>query len=340
MQRIRIFLASPGDVAEERDVASHVVDELRRIISGFIDVDLETVRWETHAFPDVGEDAQDVINREIGEFDIFVGIMWRRFGTPTKRGQSGTAEEFERAFALHKKHGVPRIMFYFRTTPFYSTDTKELRQFQMVIAFQNKLRKAGVLYWEYDTPLQFERFMREHILRQLLQNGSTPVPSPQPAKKTPKRPGFGAVPFAHRKALPIFFSYSHADADRVAKFAATLRLAGFPTWIDQDQLLPGQNWFEKVGRAIDNARLAIVFLSRDAVSRPGAFLMETQDMLADRNKQGQDSIKVFVVKLEEVQTPNHLRQYVSFLAYQEDGYSALLDRLDSIAIEEYGKSRG
>ena len=68
--------------------------------------------------------------------------------------------------------------------------------------------------------------------------------------------------------------------------------------------------------------------------------METQDMLADRNKQGQDSIKVFVVKLEEVQTPNHLRQYVSFLAYQEDGYSALLDRLDSIAIEEYGKSRG
>lgn len=339
MQRIRVFLASPGDVSEERDVASHVVDELRRIISGYIDVDLETVRWETHAFPDVGEDAQDVINREIGEFDIFVGIMWRRFGTPTKRGQSGTAEEFERAFALHKKHGVPKIMFYFRTTPFYSTDTKELKQFQKVIAFQSKLRKAGVLYWEYDTPLQFERFMREHILRQLLQNGTPPTPPTQPAKKIAKKTGFGTVSFAYRKALPLFFSYSHADADRVTKFAATLRLAGFPTWIDQDQLLPGQNWFEKVGRAIDNARLALVFLSREAVSRPGAFLMETQEMLADRNRQLKESIKVFVVKLEEVETPNHLRQYVSFLAYQEDGYTALLDRLDSIALDQSEKSK-
>jgi hypothetical protein len=87
-----VFVASPGDVLEERDVVSVIVEELRRILGELRQVDLETVRWETHGWPDVGADAQDVINREIGQFDILVGVMCRRFGTPTKRGDSGTIE--------------------------------------------------------------------------------------------------------------------------------------------------------------------------------------------------------------------------------------------------------
>ena len=95
---MRVFIASPGDVAEERDIASHVVGELNRVFAGSLGVELEAVRWETHASPDVGVDAQDVVTRQIGDFDVLVGIMWRRFGTPTRRSRSGTGEEFERAY--------------------------------------------------------------------------------------------------------------------------------------------------------------------------------------------------------------------------------------------------
>ena len=126
MKRIRVFVASPGDVIEEREVVSVVVDELRRILGEIRQVELETVRWETHAWPDVGADAQDVINREISQFDIFVGIMWRRFGTPTKRAESGTSEEFERAYTYFKEYGRPRIMFYFRRAAFYPDSDAEV----------------------------------------------------------------------------------------------------------------------------------------------------------------------------------------------------------------------
>src|SRR5687767_2232153 len=95
MPRLRIFVASPGDVSQERDIVSVVVQELRRTIGDIRGVELETVRWETHAWPDIGEDAQDVINSQIGEYDVLVGVMWKRFGTPTKRAKSGTGEEFE-----------------------------------------------------------------------------------------------------------------------------------------------------------------------------------------------------------------------------------------------------
>lgn len=78
----------------------------------------------------MGEDSQDVVNRQIGDFDLFVGVMWKRFGSPTKRAESGTEEEFERAYATYKEFGKPRIMFYFRTTPFYPKTEKELTQFR------------------------------------------------------------------------------------------------------------------------------------------------------------------------------------------------------------------
>ena len=94
MRKIRVFVGSPGDVPQERNIVSTVVDELSRSVATFIPAQLEAVRWETHAWPDVGDDAQDVINREIGDYDVFVGLMWKRFGTPTKRAKSGTGEEF------------------------------------------------------------------------------------------------------------------------------------------------------------------------------------------------------------------------------------------------------
>ncbi len=53
----------------------------------------------------MGEDSQDVINKQIGsDYHIFVGIMWKKFGTETKRAGSGTEEEFSLAYDRYKKN--------------------------------------------------------------------------------------------------------------------------------------------------------------------------------------------------------------------------------------------
>ncbi len=137
MRNLRVFIASPGDVADGRDRVSVIVDELRRTVARIVSVELETVRWETHAWPDVGADAQDVINRQIGEYDVFVGIMWKRFGTRTKRAPSGTAEEFDRAYEYFTTYSRPKIMFYFQVKPFYPADLSELRQIKKSLEFSN-----------------------------------------------------------------------------------------------------------------------------------------------------------------------------------------------------------
>jgi len=151
VKRLRIFTASPSDVSDERDIVSNVVvPEIQRIfgdnqlLGNKQQFELEAVRWETHAWPNVGEDAQDVINTEIGAYDVLVGIMWKRFGTATKRAGSGTGEEFEKAYEYFQAYQKPTIMFYFRTTPFYATTPSDLVQFQKVVSCSAQASATGI----------------------------------------------------------------------------------------------------------------------------------------------------------------------------------------------------
>ena len=92
---IEIFLASPSDLVEERKAVRETIGELNNIFRTTLNVQLDLLGWETHAYPSAGVDPQDTINSQIGDkYDIFIGLMWGKFGTPTGRAGSGTEEEF------------------------------------------------------------------------------------------------------------------------------------------------------------------------------------------------------------------------------------------------------
>lgn len=310
--KLRVFIASPGDVTEERDIASYVVGEIRRIIGEWLSTEIEAVRWETHAWPDVGEDTQDVINKEIGEFDILVGIMWRRFGTPTKRAHSGTDEEFQKGYEYFRKYGRPKIMFYFRTTPFYTTDMEELSQFRKVLRFRKELEKLGVLFWQYDTPLAFERNVREHLMRQVFSFAGVPTtsrrppeppggPAPTPVKPPPKPPAGPTTPPCN-----VFLAYTHSDREGVLKFYEALRIAGMRPWIDVENLLPGQMFHKEIAKAIERADVILAFISRHAVRESPWF---AEELAASLGVVQRKSAVLIPVRLEPVELPARLAQF-------------------------------
>jgi len=159
--RIRVFVALPSDVTEERHLLGKVVEELNRGMGSELDVTLELVRWETHASPDMGR-PQEIINRQVGPYDIFIGMMWRRFGTPTGVADSGTQEEFESAFLSWKTTGQPRIMFYFNQAPYTLQTSVEVDQVRRVLEFRDQI--PG-LYWQYTSANEFEDRAREHLTK-------------------------------------------------------------------------------------------------------------------------------------------------------------------------------
>lgn len=96
---IGVFVASPSDVSEERKALESVVHELNKTWSKNLNLRLDLIKWETDIYPGFGEYSQDVINEQVNdEYDVFVAIFWGRSGTPTKIAESGTIEEFNRAY--------------------------------------------------------------------------------------------------------------------------------------------------------------------------------------------------------------------------------------------------
>jgi hypothetical protein len=329
MIRFRLFNASPGDVAEERAALADVVVPERRILSAFAavgagqEIEVDAIRWETHSWPDVGDDAQDVINKQISGFDIFVGIMWRRFGTPTKRAASGTGEEFERAFDLHAKHGVPRIMFYFRTTPFYPQSSEEIEQFRRVFEFKERLAKLGVRYWEYNAPIDFERYVREHLIRQILDLAHS-SPKPEAAKAD--------SPVQRIPNHSVFISYTPEDREAARRIALNLDEAGARTWLDVNSLLPGQVWQTEIANAIRRSNLFLLLLSNHVAGKNGYIQKEILFALDEMKKRPGDRTYIIPVRLDDSPVPTDFAslQWVDMFPDWSAGLEAILRALRAL----------
>lgn len=161
-----IFLASPGDVVEERNRLEDAVFDWNRTWARDQGIRLELLRWESDAFPGIGLDAQDVINQQIpDDYDLFIGIMWSRFGTPTLRAGSGTLEEFERALARRSGGSEnPEIFFYFKDAPVPPSKI-DGDQLKAVQDFKERLGEHGVLRWDFIEAEQFEKLITLHVTR-------------------------------------------------------------------------------------------------------------------------------------------------------------------------------
>ena len=73
---------------------------------------------------------------------MFLGIFWKRFGTPTKEASSGTEHEFLRAYAAWQQHGRPQIMVYFNQRAAMPKTRAETDQWGQVLDFQQRFPSA------------------------------------------------------------------------------------------------------------------------------------------------------------------------------------------------------
>ena len=163
-----VFVASPSDMQPERDALEEVIRELNLTWSRKLGIRLDLVRWETHGVPGFGADAQDVLNRRLpDDSDIFIGLMWGRYGTPTSSAGSGTEEEFKRALERYRQNSASiKIMIYFKDAPLPPSQI-DPDQLALVQRFRSSLGNEGGLYWDFSEIDKFEGLIRLHLTRQV-----------------------------------------------------------------------------------------------------------------------------------------------------------------------------
>lgn len=192
LRRIRIFVSSPGDLSDERDQCSTVVQELNttlRVLMPERGVELELIRWETHTHPDLTGAPQQVVDDQIEiDYDIFVGMMWTRFGTPTSRAGSGTEHEFRAAYAGWQQRRRPRhLLFYFCEAPIPVALAREAAdELKAINGFHTELKQKGLI-GSYEVRATFGDKLRRDlvlILSKLLHTDESPA---QVAERTAGR---------------------------------------------------------------------------------------------------------------------------------------------------------
>jgi hypothetical protein len=176
--RLRIFVASPGDVKVERDHVSKVINDLNKgVMANKLKLFLQMLDWRNLP-PEMGRPQQVILDQlPLETWDIFIGILWSHFGTPPgaihpETGEpylSGTHEEFNSAYRLWKKNQEeekdrPRILIY-RCKRSIPADS-DPNQLKLVQDFFAGFEVAGThpgLYQTYETNDDFARRLRNDL---------------------------------------------------------------------------------------------------------------------------------------------------------------------------------
>lgn len=156
-RHVKILVASPSDVAEERDLAVAVINEWNIRNKDIHKLDLEAVLWESHSAPESGDRVQGILNRQIvDQCDFAIAIFWTRIGTHTGVAQGGAVEEVQRLMGDGKQ-----VMFYFSNVPFRKKDV-DLEQISALEQFKKSLQKDALVQ-EYDERHEFKDKLVHHL---------------------------------------------------------------------------------------------------------------------------------------------------------------------------------
>ncbi|MCI0560022.1 MAG: DUF4062 domain-containing protein, partial [Nitrososphaera sp.] len=164
-REIRVFIASPGDLVEERKIFRDAITQLNVGFGDGANVKYVPLGWED-TLASTGRRNQSVINKEIDSCDVFILAMNRRWGQHAPDAEpysSYTEEEFHRALERWKSSRVPEIFVFFKRVD-AASEGDPGPQLRKVMDFRKHLEETRqVLYHYFDSPQSFLDEIDRHL---------------------------------------------------------------------------------------------------------------------------------------------------------------------------------
>jgi hypothetical protein len=111
----------------------------------------------------------------------------------------------------------------------------------------------------------------------------------------------------------IFLAYVAEDLAPARRLYEALCAEGFSPWLDQDQLLPGQNWHRAIERAIENSDAFVACFSTRSLVKRGQFQSELRCALDCARRRPLDQAFLIPVRLEECAVPRRIASQVHYV---------------------------
>lgn len=180
----KAFIASPSDTNSEREICDKVFNEINSSLGTIYNFRLESLKWEKDIRPTIKDvDGQTEIFNQIGDdFEIFIGIMNKRFGAQTPRAGSGTEEEFNAAFNRFQREGNLEVIFYFNDEPPKAMSELNPSELLKIETFRKKIQPLGI-YGIYNGNADFEDKLRKNLTKYFIEEFKKKSEEPINAEK-------------------------------------------------------------------------------------------------------------------------------------------------------------
>jgi formylglycine-generating enzyme required for sulfatase activity len=135
------------------------------------------------------------------------------------------------------------------------------------------------------------------------------------------------------RPLRVFLCHASQDKPAVWKLHRYLKQRGVQPWLDQADLLPGQNWEVEIPKALFASDVILVCISKNSVNKEGYVQKEIVFALDKAMEKPEGTIFIIPIKLEECEVPRRLGMYQWVDYYRTDGRKRLLMGLNKRATE-------
>ena len=137
-----------------------------------------------------------------------------------------------------------------------------------------------------------------------------------------------SVVFQPSGRTQVFIAYAKEDRAQARKLYRSLKAEGLEPWMDEQNLLAGQNWPRAIEHAIEVSDYVLVCFSSKSVSKRGFFQAELRYALDVAALVPLDQIFLVPVRLSECAVPLQVArkmQYIDLFPQWEIGIKALVN---------------
>ncbi len=133
--------------------------------------------------------------------------------------------------------------------------------------------------------------------------------------------------------LKVFLCHSSGDKKAVRDLYAKLSSDGLDPWLDEKNLLPGQDWKYEISKAVRKTDAVVVCVSKSSVSKEGFLQKEIRKALDVAEEKPEGTIFIIPARIEECEIPDRLARWHWVNLFEEHGYENLIRALQARAIE-------
>jgi hypothetical protein len=145
-----------------------------------------------------------------------------------------------------------------------------------------------------------------------------------------------------RPRLKVFLCHDSSDKPRVRSLYRRLAADGVEAWLDEEKLLPGQDWHAEISKAVRAADIVVICLSNQSITKEGYVQREMKFALDVAEEKPESSIFIIPARLEDCIVPERMKRWQWVDLFSEGGYEKLMkslrSRADNVNVT-IGKSR-